>query len=177
MFLAERGQVVRVASVPHESAARYFFWELFDMHKSRCGLALMALFYLCGTAAEELPTVQIYKSPTCGCCTKWAGHLRQQGFTVQAKDLTNVEPIKREHSVPAQLRSCHTALLGGYVIEGHVPVSDILRLLKERPQISGIAVPGMPIGSPGMEGPNPEAYKVFSFDDEGNIRPFSTHQP
>ena len=128
-------------------------------------------------AMAELPTVQVFKSATCGCCIRWISHLQEHGFTVTATDVGDMSKVKVENDVPPQLYSCHTALIDGYVIEGHVPAPDIMLLLAERSEVSGLAVPGMPIGSPGMEGPNPEAYEVFSFDDSGTIREFATHQP
>lgn len=127
--------------------------------------------------ADEPPQVKVYKTPTCGCCTKWANQLAASGLAVELIAMRDITPIKKQYSVPPQLGSCHTAVVDGYVIEGHVPIEDILRLLRERPDKSGIAVPGMPIGSPGMEGPNPEPYKVYAFDDEGNIEVFATHSP
>ena len=128
-------------------------------------------------AMAELPTVQVFKSATCGCCIRWISHLQEHGFTVTATDVGDMSKVKVENDVPPQLYSCHTALIDGYVIEGHVPAPDIMLLLAERSEVSGLAVPGMPIGSPGMEGPNPEAYEVFSFDDAGAVREFATHHP
>jgi len=128
-------------------------------------------------AIAELPTIQVYKSATCGCCIRWIGHLRDHGFTVTATDVGDMSRIKRDNGVPLGLSACHTALVDGYVIEGHVPAADIMLLLAERPDVSGLILPGMPIGSPGMEGPNPESYKVLSFDDAGTVREFATHQP
>ncbi len=128
-------------------------------------------------AVAELPTIQVYKSATCGCCIRWISHLQEHGFTVTATDVGDMSTVKVENDVPPRLYSCHTALVDGYVIEGHVPAPDIMLLLAERSKVSGLAVPGMPIGSPGMEGPNPESYKVMSFDDAGTIREFATHQP
>lgn len=128
-------------------------------------------------AVAELPTIQVYKSATCGCCIRWISHLQEHGFTVTATDVGDMSTVKVENDVPPRLYSCHTALVDGYVIEGHVPAPDIMLLLAERSEVSGLAVPGMPIGSPGMEGPNPESYKVMSFDDAGTIREFATHQP
>jgi hypothetical protein len=125
----------------------------------------------------ELPTVQVFKSATCGCCIRWISHLQEHGFTVTATDVGDMSKVKVENDVPPQLYSCHTALIDGYVIEGHVPAPDIMLLLAERPEVSGLAVPGMPIGSPGMEGPNSESYKVMSFDDAGTVREFATHHP
>ncbi len=128
-------------------------------------------------AVAELPTIQVYKSATCGCCIRWISHLQEHGFTVTATDVGDMSKVKVENDVPPRLYSCHTALVDGYVIEGHVPAPDIMLLLAERSEVSGLAVPGMPIGSPGMEGPNPESYKVMSFDDAGTVREFATHQP
>ena len=115
------------------------------------------------------PAVTVYKTPTCGCCTKWIDHLKQAGFTVTANDLENLAPIKRQHGVPQTLESCHTAVVGGYVVEGHVPAAVIQRLLREKPAVAGIAVPGMPAGSPGMEYPDarPQPYDVLAFRAEG----------
>ena len=92
-------------------------------------------------------------------------------------EVRSVVPVKRAHGVPRQLASCQTALVKGYVVEGHVPAEDVARLLAERPPVSGVAVPKMPIGSPGMEGPNPERYQVLSFDAEGRVGVFATHRP
>lgn len=128
-------------------------------------------------AVAELPTIQVYKSATCGCCIRWISHLQEHGFTVTATDVGDMSTVKVENDVPPRLYSCHTALVDGYVIEGHVPAPDIMLLLAEGFEVSGLAVPGMPIGSPGMEGPNPESYKVMSFDDAGTVREFATHQP
>src|SRR5262245_14270167 len=102
---------------------------------------------------QARPTVEVYKSPTCGCCSLWVAHLQANGFTVRTSDRDNddLAAFKATHGVPSAAQSCHTALVNGYVIEGHVPAADVQRLLKERPAVVGIAVPGMPIGSPGME--------------------------
>ena len=107
------------------------------------------------------------------------GHLQKQGFTVQSADLSQAQliAVKNKHSVPQRLRSCHTGLIGDYVIEGHVSGDLIARLLKEKPNVTGLAVPGMPIGSPGMEGPNPEPYDVFSFDQDGGIQVYEHINP
>lgn len=144
-------------------------------------IAAFALAGLSGVVAAQkyapAPVVQVYKSPTCGCCSKWIDHLRQHGFTVTATDLPDVSEIKKQHSVPGELSSCHTALVGGYIVEGHVPAPDVLRLLKVRPAVAGLAVPRMPIGSPGMEGANPERYDVLSFDRQGHVAVFSSHGP
>lgn len=129
------------------------------------------------TQGSELPIVTVYKSPTCGCCEKWGDHLKQNGFKVLLQDEENVTKIKKELSVPTELTSCHTALVDGYVIEGHVPAEDVKRLLEERPDVVGLTVPGMPVGSPGMEveGGHKVAYEVLSFDASGKTDVFSRH--
>ncbi len=127
--------------------------------------------------ADVMPTVQVWKSPTCGCCHKWIKHLEDHGFKVKATDMRSMAQVKRSVGLPSDLRSCHTGLVGGYVIEGHVPAPDIKRLLTEKPKIKGLAVPGMPLGSPGMEQPDgtKEPYKVLSFDEAGKTEIFETH--
>lgn len=126
----------------------------------------------------QAPIVEVYKSPTCGCCSKWVEHLQQDGFTVRVTDLddTALDALKSKRGVPRTAQSCHTALVGGYVIEGHVPATEVRRLLKERPSVAGLAVAGMPLGSPGMEVPGrkPHTYNVISFDKAGATRIFST---
>lgn len=124
------------------------------------------------------PTMEVFKSPTCGCCSKWVEHVQEGGFTVKVTDLSDsaLDALKTKHGIPRTVQSCHTGLVDGYVIEGHVPVTEIERLLKERPAVTGIAVGGMPIGSPGMEVPGQRAqpYNVVTFDKQGGVRVFST---
>ena len=132
------------------------------------------------TASQQTaggPLVEVFKSPTCGCCSKWVEHLRASGFTVRTTDLNDLHQIKASRGVPAELQSCHTAIVGGYVVEGHVPASDVQRLLKEKPSVVGIAVGGMPVGSPGMEFRDlkPQAYNVMSFDKTGKTAVFAKH--
>lgn len=119
------------------------------------------------TAQQKPPMVEVYKSPTCGCCSAWVDHLRDQGFEVRTIETDKVDELKATHRIPRQVQSCHTALVSGYVVEGHVPAADVARLLKERPAIAGIAVPGMPVGSPGMEVGPPEPYDILSVDSAG----------
>lgn len=123
------------------------------------------------------PAITVYKSPTCLCCANWVEHLRTNGFTVRTVDLTSAElmQLKATHGVTADLAACHTGLIEGYVVEGHVPADDVARLLRERPPIAGVAVPGMPIGSPGMEGGRPEPYTVLTFDGQGRTGVFANH--
>jgi len=123
------------------------------------------------------PVVEVYKDPGCGCCSLWADHLKAAGFTVKVTEKADLDQFKTAHGVPEKARSCHTALVGGYVLEGHVPAADVQRLLKGRPAVVGIAVPGMPIGSPGMEvkGMKAQAYDVVSFDKQGATKVFSSY--
>jgi hypothetical protein len=119
--------------------------------------------------AAALPTVTVYKSPTCGCCGKWIDHLRIAGFTVVAHDTDDVAGVGGSLGVPFRLGSCHTARVGNYVIEGHVPADLIKKLLAEHPALAGLAVPGMVTGSPGMEGPGAQPYDVVAWDRAGKI--------
>ncbi|MEO8443870.1 MAG: DUF411 domain-containing protein, partial [Gammaproteobacteria bacterium] len=123
-----------------------------------------------GFAAEPAamqPVVKVWKTPTCGCCGKWVKHLQASGFRVEVTDLPSVDGVRAANGVPARLSACHTAVVGGYVIEGHVPASDVRRLLAEKPGILGLSAPGMPAGSPGMDVPGSPAYDVISFDKDG----------
>ena len=114
-------------------------------------------------------TVEVYKSPTCGCCDKWVDHMRDHGFTVITKDVGNKE-IRKKVGMSETLGSCHTALVNGYVMEGHIPAPDIIRFLKERPDALGLAVPDMPHGSPGMEGQRVDPYNVLKVNAPGDTR-------
>jgi len=128
-------------------------------------------------AQADLPEVVVYKTPTCGCCSKWVAHLRDAGFKVRTIDLEDLDPIRRDWKVPPKLASCHTAKVGRYVIEGHVPAADIRRLLETQPRVDGLSVPGMPIGSPGMEQGNVvEPYDVLSFNAAGETSVFASHR-
>jgi hypothetical protein len=127
-------------------------------------------------AAEALPELVVYKTPTCGCCTAWVDHVRAAGFPVRTVEVEDTGPIAARHAVPDQLRSCHTAIVEGYAIEGHVPARDIRRLLAQRPAIAGIAVPGMPVGSPGMEmGERRDPFTVVAFTRDGRAGAFATY--
>ncbi|MBT3042828.1 MAG: DUF411 domain-containing protein [Candidatus Thiodiazotropha sp. (ex Codakia orbicularis)] len=119
--------------------------------------------------------VIVYKSPTCGCCNDWVKHLQQNGFSVQAHDRRDMQLVKRTLNVPQGLQSCHTAVVGDYVVEGHVPAKEIVRLLREKPAVEGISVPGMPMGSPGMEGPRRDNYDVLIFDGKGKTEVYSRY--
>ncbi len=124
-----------------------------------------------------LPLVKVWKTPTCGCCGKWVRHMEAAGFRVEVTDVNDVDPIKKANGLPLQLASCHTALVGGYVVEGHVPASDVRRLLREKPAVLGLAAPGMPAGSPGMDVPGSPPYDVLSVRRDGTASVYSTHTP
>ena len=118
----------------------------------------------------------VYKSPTCGCCKEWSTYMGEAGFAVRNVETDDVDAVKSEHGLTdASLKSCHTAIIGGYVIEGHVPAADVNRLLAERPAIVGLSAPGMPMMSPGMASREPKDYDVIAFDEAGNTRVWSSY--
>ena len=129
-------------------------------------------------AASVADTVSmtVYKEPTCGCCTKWVEHVEQHGIRVDARNVSDVWAVKDQLGMPRQLGSCHTAVIGGYIVEGHVPADIIKRMLRERPEIAGIAVPGMPMGSPGMEGDGSvkDRYDVIAIGRDGRTSVYAT---
>lgn len=129
--------------------------------------------------AAAKTVIQVYKSPTCGCCTAWVEHIKASGFDTQVFDISDAELQARKArlGVGPRLASCHTAIVNGYVVEGHVPAADIKRMLSEKPAIAGIAAPGMPVGSPGMEVPGQrgEKYDVVSFTKAGATKVFASH--
>ena len=114
--------------------------------------------------------IKVYKTPQCACCKAWVDHLRTHGFQVESMDMPDLSLIKQKYGVKPALQACHTAVVNGYVVEGHVPADVILKLLKEHPAVAGVAVPGMPVGSPGMEGGLKERYDVLTFDRAGRSR-------
>ncbi|HEV7838115.1 MAG TPA: DUF411 domain-containing protein [Gemmatimonadaceae bacterium] len=145
------------------------------------GVSLLALALTTGAApvspaaTEKKPTITVYKDPGCGCCKSWIEHVIKHGYRVAAKDTPEMTEIKRSLGVPEGITACHTAVVNGYLIEGHVPAADIARLLKEKPKVAGLAVPGMPMGSPGMEGPRAQHYQVLSFDKAGKTKVFASY--
>lgn len=142
----------------------------------RAAIAAVPLMIATLAEAAAAPLIHVVKSPSCGCCNSWIAHLRRAGFQVRATDVADVTPIARRLGVPDDLRSCHTAAVGGYAIEGHVPAGDIRRLLRERPAAAGLAVPGMPLGSPGMDhGGAREPYRVILFTRAGRRTVFASH--
>lgn len=126
-------------------------------------------------APAKKPVITVYKDPSCGCCKNWIAHLIKHGYRVDAKDSPNMTEIKRTLGVPTGLTACHTAMVNGYLIEGHVPAADIDRLLAQKPKVAGLAVPGMPAGSPGMEGASSQRYQVLTFDKSGKTTVFASH--
>ena len=131
---------------------------------------------LLGQKSAHAADVVVYKSPTCGCCKKWVSYLEQNGYAVEVhnESRSQLSSIKAGMGVPRDLQSCHTAKIGGYIIEGHVPADVIARLLKEKPQIKGLAVPGMPMGSPGMEGPRKDSYDILALEENGKTSIFAS---
>ena len=127
-------------------------------------------------AASKASEITVYRNPSCSCCGGWIAHLTAQGFQPRNVLTSDMDALKEQYRVPNDLASCHTAVLDGYVIEGHVPANDIKRLIAEKLDVAGIAVPGMPIGTPGMESGNvQEPFTVFSFDEQGNAEAFNHH--
>jgi hypothetical protein len=141
------------------------------------GLGLIALTgWVRMAKATAAPAIVTYRNPGCGCCEKWAEQLKAAGFEVDMLDDPDLSARRSAAGVPDDLAGCHTALMGDYVIEGHVPLADIQRLLTEKPPIKGIAVPGMPTGSPGMEmGESRDAYEVWAFNLDGARRIFASY--
>lgn len=126
--------------------------------------------------SQERPVVSVWKSPWCGCCGNWVKHMEHAGFSVEVTDVEDLDTVKKIAGIPEELQSCHTAKVGDYTIEGHVPAADIERLLREKPKIAGLAVPGMPSGSPGMENGQHDPYDVVTFTRQGETKVFSSYK-
>ncbi len=144
--------------------------------------ASMAVFlaFSCsaGASAQTAKVVEVWKDPFCGCCAKWIDQMKSAGFEMRVHDTQSLDAIKTRHGVPHRLRSCHTAKVDGYIVEGHVPIADVQRLLNQKPKVIGISVPGMPIGSPGMEvaSGETEPYEVLTFDKNRRTTVFAKHK-
>jgi hypothetical protein len=134
------------------------------------GLAAAVVGALGLMATQEIVAADsvVYKGPTCGCCGKWVKHMEEAGFNVDVEDRRDLTPIKAELGVPARMQPCQTAKVGDYTVEGHVPADLVIRMLDEKSDIRGLAVPGMPMGSPGMEGPRKDSYKVIAIGNDGS---------
>lgn len=137
-------------------------------------LALLALITPAAWAGT-LPTVKVYKSPTCGCCGKWVAHMKASGFEVVTHDVNDVTPHKQRLGVPLAMGSCHTAEVAGYLIEGHVPASDVKRLLAENPKAKGLVSPGMPQSAPGMDMPGKQPYEIALVQLDGSTTTYAKH--
>lgn len=139
--------------------------------------AAASMFGLRVQAATSLPSVQVFKNPGCGCCGAWVDHMKAAGFAVGVTEVDDTAAARSRHGLPDRFGSCHTALVGGYVVEGHVPAADVKRLLALKPAAIGLAVPGMPAGAPGMEtGSRKDPYRVLLVDRQGRERVFSNYR-
>ena len=143
------------------------------LRASVAGAATLIVSREAVASATAPSVVTVYKDPSCGCCTKWVQHLNKNGFVVTVRDTSNMDEIKRTMNVPAKLQSCHTAVVDRYVIEGHVPADVIKKFIAAKPKALGLAVPEMPMGSPGMEGSRTEHYDILSFDRDGTSRVYA----
>ena len=136
-------------------------------------LIFLGVFATARSLADELRRATLYKDPSCGCCAEYAEYLRRNGFDVAVVDTADLPEVKRFHGVPAPLQGCHTTVVGGYVVEGHVPAAAIERLLAEKPAIRGVSLPGMPEGSPGMAGAKKAPFTIFAITEDGSRRVFA----
>ena len=140
-------------------------------------LTIFAINAPISSAETVLPNATVYHSPECTCCGKWMNHLKAQGFAIKNIPTNNIEEVKQKYNIPNNLTSCHTAIVNGYVIEGHVPADDIKRLLAEKPNVTGLTVPQMPVGTPGMEiGNQKDPFAVFSFAAKGTVAVFNKYE-
>lgn len=144
------------------------------MSKTRTFILAFTLFAAI-PLAHAAERVEVFKSPYCGCCEKWVDHMRKAGFDVVTKDVNDVPAARKLTGMPERFGSCHTAKVGGYVVEGHVPAADVQRLLKEKPKAVGLAAPGMPQGSPGMETNHPQPYDTLLVQADGSYKVFAKH--
>ena len=138
------------------------------IHRTVAKLLLAGAFALPVLAHAAMPIVDVYKSASCGCCGEWVKHMKENGFTVRTHDVANPSDYREKFGIPNQFGSCHTAKVGGYAIEGHVPAADVARLLAAKPTARGLAVPAMPLGSPGMEGPRKDPFDVLLVKADGS---------
>lgn len=144
--------------------------------RTMLGLVLAAIPAAACSRPAKAATLNIYKSPYCGCCGAWVEHIQGAGFKTAVREMEDATPMARKLGVPDELRSCHTAEIDGYFVEGHVPASDIRKLLRERPKAGGLAVPGMPMGSPGMEqGSRRQPFDTLLVDGSGKVKVFARH--
>jgi hypothetical protein len=139
--------------------------------------AAALLLSVSGAAWAAAPVIEVYKSSTCGCCKEWVKHLEQNGFTVRTHEVDNPSDYREQLGIPQRFGSCHTGLVQGYALEGHVPAADIRRLLAQKPKAKGLAVPAMPMGSPGMDGPRHDPYDVYLVKLDGSATVYKHYDP
>jgi hypothetical protein len=152
------GQIMSTPSIVHSRSLT---------RRNALGIVALALVMPSGSSFAQTPAILVHKDPNCGCCTGWVQHLKDAGFAVTVEETTDLRPVRKRLGVPADLAACHTAEVNGYVLEGHVPAAALRRLLEKRPAATGLAVPGMPAGSPGMEGGAPQPYDIVLFGASG----------
>jgi hypothetical protein len=127
-------------------------------------------------AASSLPQVEVYKNPDCGCCSGWVEHMKAAGFRVKVHETPDTSAVRKRHGIPDHFGSCHTGVVGGYALEGHVPAEEVKRLLAQKPKAAGLSVPGMPVGSPGMEmGSRKDSFQVLLIDKAGRSSVFANY--
>lgn len=152
-------------------------WPLFLSASALLALAVLSIWVNRPETPNLEADIVVYKTPMCECCNKWVAHLRDSGFDVATVNVSSTRPQQSEVGVPADLRSCHTAKVGDYWVEGHVPADLIQKLLRDKPEnIKGLSAPGMPLGSPGMEDPNPVEYDVVALHTDGSVTVYATRQ-
>ena len=157
--------------------SRFFTYLLLILVVAGCAIGYIISDYYARLAEAKTNNTEVvmYKNPGCQCCDRWADYMRDNGFTITTNEAPNLPAIKAEHSISQEMAACHTAFVGGYVVEGHVPAGDIKRLLNERPKVAGLAVPGMPASSPGMNTAPDNPFYVYIFDSLGAARVFAKH--
>lgn len=170
-------QILFIGSFITVLVAAILFWPSSDAEEPQTTAATsMESSQPMMQAPEGAISVTMYKNEGCMCCTRWAEHMNKEGFYVTEEITQQLGAIKSEQGITNELASCHTAMIDGYVVEGHVPPADVQRLLEERPDAIGLSVPGMPEGSPGMEGPNPNPYDVLLINSDGSTSVFSSYK-
>ena len=170
-------QILFIGSFITVALAAVLFWPSSDIEKPQAvASTIMESSNSIAHTSEGAILVTMYKNEGCMCCTRWAEHMNKEGFNVTEKVTRQLGVIKSEQGISNELASCHTAMIDGYVVEGHVPPVDVKRLLEERPDAIGLSVPGMPEGSPGMEGPNPDPYDVLLINSDGSTSVFSSYK-
>jgi len=161
---------------PDASAEEVRHLEGMTRRRALVALSVTPLLLAASRAFPAVPSVSVHKLVECGCCDLWAEHLRKNGFAVSMREVPDLSPVRKKYGVPRDFGTCHTAMVEGYVVEGHVPAADIRRMLREKPKVAGLAVPGMPAGSPGMEGPRREPYEVLAFERSGAVRVYARYR-